>query len=182
MPTYIEGTEVTYWFQYIVDTYGVPNYREANPAVLTVVTYPFFFGMMFGDMGHGSLYLMAGLALVMSAQKLKDAGMGDVASLRYLIFLMGLNAFYCGFIYNEWFAIGTNFFGSCYDLNNNKTSINPPNCLLPPDCVEGSEFGCCKEEFIYGRERSPTATASDRCTYPFGMDPAWSIADNKLEM
>jgi V-type H+-transporting ATPase subunit a len=67
MPTYIEGTEVTYWFQYIVDTYGVPNYREANPAVLTVVTYPFFFGMMFGDMGHGSLYLMAGIALIMSS-------------------------------------------------------------------------------------------------------------------
>jgi hypothetical protein len=107
--------------------------------------------------------------------------MGDVASLRYLFFLMGLNAFYCGFIYNEWFAIGTNFFGSCYNLNDNTTSINPPNCPLAPDCNDPA-LGCCKQEYIYGRERSVTASGSDRCTYPFGMDPAWSIADNKLEM
>ena len=116
-PTYIKTTEVTYWFQHIVNTYGIPNYREANPAVLTVVTYPFFFGMMFGDMGHGSLYLALGCVLLLTSDKLKAAGMGDVASFRYLIFFMGLQAFYCGFIYNEWFAIGTNFFGSCYNIN-----------------------------------------------------------------
>ena len=124
-PTFIRTNDVTEVFQEIVDTYGIPNYREANPAVLTVVTYPFFFGMMFGDMGHGSIYLAGGILLTLLGDRLKANGMEDVARIRYLILFMGFFAFYCGFIYNEWFAIQTNILGSCYDLNDDKTTIMP---------------------------------------------------------
>ena len=37
--------------QSIVNTYGVPRYREANPALFTAVTFPFLFGVMYGDIG-----------------------------------------------------------------------------------------------------------------------------------
>lgn len=50
-------TEFALPFQQIVDTYGVPNYKEANPALFTCVTFPFLFGVMFGDVFHGSLLL-----------------------------------------------------------------------------------------------------------------------------
>ena len=33
----------------------MPRYGEINPAVFTIVTYPFLFGVMFGDVGHGAL-------------------------------------------------------------------------------------------------------------------------------
>ena len=32
--------------------YGVPRYKEANPMIFTIVTFPFLFGVMFGDVGH----------------------------------------------------------------------------------------------------------------------------------
>jgi V-type H+-transporting ATPase subunit a len=54
-----------------VDTYGVPQYKEANPAVLTMATFPFFFGVMFGDMGHGSILASFGLFLVFNYETLK---------------------------------------------------------------------------------------------------------------
>jgi len=40
--------------------------------------------------------------------------MNDIASVRYLILLMGLFAFYNGFIYNEFFAIPLELDKSCY--------------------------------------------------------------------
>lgn len=64
-PTYFKTTDFTNVFQALVDTYGVPSYLEANPVPITIVTFPFFFGMMFGDLGHGSLYLLLGGIMVL---------------------------------------------------------------------------------------------------------------------
>ena len=33
---------------------------------------------------------------------------------------MGLFAFYCGFVYNDFMSIALDFFGSCYNLNDKK--------------------------------------------------------------
>ncbi|ETO36186.1 vacuolar proton ATPase 100-kDa subunit, partial [Reticulomyxa filosa] len=53
-PTYFETNELTAAFQQIVDTYGVPRYKEFNPAIPTIITFPFLFGVMYGDIFHGS--------------------------------------------------------------------------------------------------------------------------------
>jgi V-type H+-transporting ATPase subunit a len=64
-PTYLKSNEFSYPFQLIVDTYGVPMYKEINPAVFAMVSFPFLFGVMYGDMGHGGIYLILGILLVM---------------------------------------------------------------------------------------------------------------------
>jgi len=56
--------DVTWTFQQITNTYGVPTYGEANPATFSVVTFPFLFAVMFGDYGHGSLILFLGACMV----------------------------------------------------------------------------------------------------------------------
>jgi V-type H+-transporting ATPase subunit a len=40
-------------------------YKEVNPAVFACVSFPFLFGVMFGDMGHGLLLLILGIVLVL---------------------------------------------------------------------------------------------------------------------
>jgi len=45
-------------------------YKEINPAVFAQVSFPFLFGVMFGDMGHGFLLFVFALALVFGKDKL----------------------------------------------------------------------------------------------------------------
>ena len=55
-------------FQDFIDTYGIPGYQEANPALLMVVTFPCIFGMVYGDVCHGGLLLLTGIYLVMKGE------------------------------------------------------------------------------------------------------------------
>jgi V-type H+-transporting ATPase subunit a len=50
-------------------------YKEVNPAIFACVSFPFLFGVMFGDMGHGGIVLICGILLVMFNEKLKGTGM-----------------------------------------------------------------------------------------------------------
>ena len=69
-PTFFKTNEFTELFQEIVNTYGVPSYKEINPAFYTTVTFPFLFGVMFGDIGHGSLLILFTLILVCFGQRI----------------------------------------------------------------------------------------------------------------
>jgi len=167
-PTYFKPNDVTAIFQGIVDTYGVPSYLEANPALVSTVTFPFLFGMMFGDMGHGSILLAIALIMVFGNDRLKDTLIAPALRLRYIFLFMGICATYCGFIYNEFFAMQTNIFASCYDLTK--------RAQTDPELVEDGD-GVLKladdRPYIYTRR-------SHDCNYPMGADPVWGLAANRL--
>jgi V-type H+-transporting ATPase subunit a len=89
-------------------------YKEVNPAVFACVSFPFLFGVMFGDMGHGTLLFLAGLGLVLGNERMKGTSLEFFGQARYIVFMMGIFAIFNGLIYNEFFAIPVDFFGSCY--------------------------------------------------------------------
>lgn len=49
--------------------YNVPTYGEINPAVFSVVTFPFLFAMMYGDYGHGAFFFVLGSIMCMLAPR-----------------------------------------------------------------------------------------------------------------
>lgn len=53
-------------------TCRVAKYREANPAVFTIVTFPFLFAVMFGDWGHGICLLLGALYFIIRERKLSN--------------------------------------------------------------------------------------------------------------
>ena len=48
-------------FRDLVEMYGGPRRHEVDPAPVLFVTFPLFFGMMFGDLGQGLVLALAGL-------------------------------------------------------------------------------------------------------------------------
>ena len=110
--------EVTWVFQEIVNTYGTPNYKEVNPSVFAIVTFPFLFGIMFGDIGHGFVLFLIGATLCLLSEVIKKRapGMEGLLGMRYLFLLMGLFATFAGNINNDYMAIPLWLWDSCYDL------------------------------------------------------------------
>jgi len=151
-PTFFKVNKFTRVYQVIVDTYGTPRYQEANPALLTVTTFPFSFGVMFGDIGHGFLVTLFAIWVIRNAQlleKSKDEFVQIIHSGRYVLFFMGFFATYCGFIYNDFFAMGLHIWPTTWGAPSNNDAD-----ALYFEPLEG--------------------------VYPLGIDPTWHRATNDL--
>lgn len=64
---------------------SVAKYQEANPAVYTIVTFPFLFAVMFGDWGHGICLLLGAFFLIAREKKFSSQ-----VSYLILLFLLQL--------------------------------------------------------------------------------------------
>ncbi|XP_018350535.1 PREDICTED: V-type proton ATPase 116 kDa subunit a [Trachymyrmex septentrionalis] len=163
-PTFNRTNKFTRGFQNLIDSYGVASYREANPALYTIITFPFLFAVMFGDAGHGFILTLFGLAMVLMEKKISaQKSDNEIGNLffggRYIILLMGLFSIYSGLIYNDIFAKSVNIFGSSWRI---KYSLN--------DTVHNKAL-----------DLSPNANESYlQYPYPLGLDPVWSLAENKI--
>jgi V/A-type H+-transporting ATPase subunit I len=62
-PTLLAGTGRAGISRSLVETYGTVPYADVDPSRLAGVAYVVMFGMMFGDLGHGAVLLVAGLLL-----------------------------------------------------------------------------------------------------------------------
>jgi V-type H+-transporting ATPase subunit a len=174
-PTHFMLNPVTIVFQKLVDTYGIPRYQEINPAVFTTVTFPFLFGVMFGDVGHGSCVLLGGIYLVATGAGSENTDHGELMNGlylgRYMIFLMGVFAVYCGLIYNDYFAVSLNLFGSKWRWQEEeectKMNLTPAQCAnaVPLDGMDPTKG----DVYAFG---TPTSLGS--LAPPFASTPGVS--------
>eukprot|EP00753_Platysulcus_tardus_P014977 PLAT4698.1.p1 GENE.PLAT4698.1~~PLAT4698.1.p1 ORF type:complete len:928 (-),score=549.17 PLAT4698.1:190-2973(-) len=180
-PTHFYTNKYTAAFQGVVDTYGVPRYREANPAMFTAVTFPFMYGVMFGDIGHGSIIFLFGLLLCFNERsllrKMRQGKLSEIAEMlvpaRYMLALMGFFAVYCGFIYNDFFSLGLEIFPSRYP---DAPSHLAPNSTWP----EGSALPMGSSGIAGAKPGATLMGAATDNPYPFGLDPVWKRASNEL--
>ena len=94
-PSYFKLNEFTAPFQQIISTYGVPKYKEVNPAYFSIVTFPFLFGIMFGDIGHGFFLFWFGAFLCSNSSRIEKYDLlKSFLPIRYLIVLMGFFSFF----------------------------------------------------------------------------------------
>jgi V-type H+-transporting ATPase subunit a len=132
-PTYFKSNDLIWPFQEIVNTYGIPRYREINPALFAIVTFPFLFGVMFGDIGHGFILLLFSSYLCIYREDIirNKSPLKAVLKARYILLLMGFFAFYAGWMYNDFLSIPLDLFGSCYENVDGKAIRKDENCIYP---------------------------------------------------
>jgi len=162
-PTHQLTNKVTNCFQNIVDAYGIAKYKEVNPAIFTIITFPFLFAVMFGDSGHGILMTMAAFAMIYFEKKLLGKNLNEIFAMaftgRYVIFLMGLFSIFTGLIYNDFLS---------------KTFVYPLTRFKMVDTQQPAEDGFRNVKGLL-RDKDP-----DYRAYSFGIDPAWIDSENSL--
>ncbi|CAH1109567.1 unnamed protein product [Psylliodes chrysocephalus] len=162
-PTFNRTNKFTRGFQNLIDSYGVASYREANPALYTIITFPFLFAVMFGDCGHAVIMFLFGLWLVLAEKKIgAQKNKSEIFSIffegRYIILLMGIFSFYTGLMYNDIFSKSMNIFGSRWYVNMTTTQL---------------EHETGDIEFLPKANYKGTP-------YVVGIDPVWQAAKNKI--
>ncbi|XP_021778822.1 V-type proton ATPase 116 kDa subunit a isoform X2 [Papio anubis] len=178
-PTRIRTNKFTEGFQNIVDAYGVGSYREVNPALFTIITFPFLFAVMFGDFGHGFVMFLFALLLVLNENHPRLNQSQEIMRMffngRYILLLMGLFSVYTGLIYNDCFSKSVNLFGSGWNVSAMYTSSHPPaerkKMVLWNDSVVRHNSILQLDPSVPGVFQGP---------YPLGIDPIWNLATNRL--
>ncbi len=101
VPTKLDNPGIFKPFEVLVETFGLPSYKELDPTPILAITFPLFYGLMFGDVGHGLILVLIGLVLA----KLAKTSRG-VYSLGVIVMTCGIFAMLFGFIYGEMFGMG----------------------------------------------------------------------------
>ncbi|KAI0156537.1 V-type ATPase, V0 complex, 116kDa subunit family [Xylariaceae sp. FL1272] len=155
-PTYLKTNKFTEAFQTIINAYGTPTYKEVNPALPAIVTFPFLFAVMFGDLGHAIIMLLAALAMIYWERPLKKVSFELFAMIyygRYIALVMAVFSIYTGLIYNDVFSKSLTLFESQWKWK------------VPENWQEGQAL---------------TAELKEDYRYPFGLDWKWHGAENNL--
>ncbi|KAJ2994531.1 H(+)-transporting V0 sector ATPase subunit a [Globomyces sp. JEL0801] len=151
-PTSQKTNRYTNSFQELVDAYGIAKYQEVNPGLYTIISFPFFFAVMFGDFGHGIILTAIAGWMVANEKTLSKKKWGEMFDMpfggRYMMLLMGIFSIFTGLIYNDIFSRAMTLMDSCY-----KFTFHPES---------GRWLGTKTE------------------TYGFGVDPGWHGAENAL--
>ena len=86
-------------FTMLVTGFGLPGYRDLEPTLLVAITYMLMFGIMFGDVGHGGLLAVGGVAAMLFGRNKKACDYG------LLVLMAGLSSVLFGVVYGSYFGI-----------------------------------------------------------------------------
>jgi V/A-type H+-transporting ATPase subunit I len=122
-PTSLHNPKSVAIFEKLTIGFGIPKSDEVDPTVLWLITYPLFFGFMFGDVGNGIVVMIISSIIYMYKRRglvipdIAYGGMGGVFNMVIqgsgLLIFSGAAALVVGFLYGtvfgnlEWFKILT---------------------------------------------------------------------------
>jgi len=99
-PTMMSHNPIFRPFETLTKMYGTPSYSEIDPTAFLFFTFPFLFGIMFGDIGHGFVLVLSGLIGAIAFRKRS----GGIYNFSWIIFWCGCWAMLGGLLYGEFFG------------------------------------------------------------------------------
>lgn len=189
-PTYYKTTLFTSCFHGIIEAYGVARYREVNPTPFSLITFPFLFAVMFGDVGHALMMIAFAVVLLAYEKKMLKQKLSDTVDMifggRYIIMLMGIFSLYTGFMYNEFFSMPMALFGKtkykCQEDYLDADGNYPPmvHYRQVVSCTGNTTANLQLNETMSTVYTTGLVQEDVGHPYPFGIDPVWHGTKSEL--
>lgn len=93
-PTKLKNNRIIRPFEELVKMYGMPKKDELDPTWFVAITTFIMFGFMFGDVGHGAIFAILGILLLIKKQKTYGS----------ILLAGGISATMFGFLYGSIFG------------------------------------------------------------------------------
>ena len=103
VPALMENKEGLGLFQPVTLEQGIPAEHEVDPTPLVSFVFPIFFGMMFGDVGHG-------LILTLFMLFVRHRSVGNMRRWANIFIVAGISAIIFGIIFGEFFELSFSSF------------------------------------------------------------------------
>ena len=98
-PTLTRNNKIIKQFEFVTNSYSVPDYHEVDPNPVMSVFYFIIFGLMVADVGYGLLLLLVG---IFAAVAIKQAT--GLKTMLQLFGICGISAIVVGFMFGSFFS------------------------------------------------------------------------------
>jgi V/A-type H+-transporting ATPase subunit I len=100
-PTMLENPKPVRRFEFLLELYSIPNYRDIDPSFILSLIFPLFFGLMIGDVGFGVLLVLVGY-IFMTKFKTSEG----FTNIGWYIIIAGIFSFFFGmFVFGDMFGM-----------------------------------------------------------------------------
>lgn len=100
-PTLLKNPRPVRRFEFLLELYSIPNYRDIDPSFLLSLIFPLFFGLMIGDIGYGILLILFG---VLFMKKFKNSeGFSNIGW--YIIIAGFFSSIFGLFLFGDMFGL-----------------------------------------------------------------------------
>jgi V/A-type H+-transporting ATPase subunit I len=97
-PTLLQTGKGLGLFQLITKEQGIPGGHEVDPTPLVSFVFPIFFGMMFGDVGHG-------IILTLFMLLVRQRSFGTMRQWANIFIVSGISSIFFGVLFGEFFEL-----------------------------------------------------------------------------
>lgn len=98
-PTFYDNPRLVKPFEYIMKLISPSKYQEIDPSPIMAIFFPFFFGVMVGDIGYGLIILA--FAVVVKLKFRKEEWIQNLSS---ILIISSIPAIFFGFLFGEFFG------------------------------------------------------------------------------
>lgn len=138
----------------LCNAYGLPARNEIRPSIFAVALFPITFGIMYGDVGHGSMIVGFGAYLMfyLPNEPESNSPLAYIYKWRLAILILGLSSCFFGLLYGDMFGQSLKLASSSFKAS--PVQLKPGSRVFVHEMIEPGN------------------------AYPFGIDWRWKEANN----